>query len=237
MTRFLLALMLLAPLVSSGRESIPLMPPMGASRTRYARKAVSSTTTTNTRVSSRATAAQLPPPMITAKVERERSLSATGYGFELGVLGRDNKTQANIAGMQLLYGGRVFSRISVMDNVFLVPSLGAFFKRDRAGNAGVNEYLIEAGAALYYNFWLAKKLRLLVGGTAKVGYDLVSVSAGDSNSDSAGAFRVRGGPAAGLALGISPDVSLTANFELTLGTGDTMRIQPGLALGAIFYLQ
>ncbi len=227
MNRFLLSLLICFASIGNARPQIPLMPVNGE---------VKSPVPAKTRIARATLPRAYPPNVTTQALEKERPLSATGYGVELAVMGRSNKTQAEVAGMQLLYGLRFFARIPVLDNFFLVPSIGAFLKRDRAGNAGVNEYLIEAGGSLYYNLWLAHKLRLLVGGTGKVGYDIVSVSAGDSNSTEAASFRFRGGPAAGLALGVSPELSFVANFELTVGSGETARLQPGVAFGAIFYL-
>ena len=165
-----------------------------------------------------------------------RTGSATGLGFELGSLGRANRTQSDLAGFQLLLGGRFFARMPVFDDFYLVPSLGYFQKRESAGSAGVTQHLFEGGLAVYYNAWTGKKARWLVGGVMRVDYALSEIHAFNSSSTGDGAFRFRAGPSTGFALGISPEWSFVTNVEVGFSFGDATRLHPGLTAGLIFYL-
>lgn len=172
----------------------------------------------------------------TAVASSKKRPSATGMGLELGTLGRANRTQSDVAGLQLFFGGRFFVRMPVFDDFYLVPSLGYFRKREGAGSAGVTQHLIEGGLTAYYNAWTGRKARWFVGGMAKAEYALSEIYAFNASSSGEGVFRFRAGPATGIAVGISSEWSFVANLELGFSLGDATRIQPGIAMGLIYYL-
>ena len=233
--KWLLLLVVSAPALA--RPAVPLMPLAGSPT--LARTEKKTATEKKTTVVQRRTAYLAPqsPSYVATRVDREedRKLGATGLGFELGILGRSNSTQADIAGLQMLGGLRVFARYSLTENIFILPSLGGFFRHEGPGNTSVNQFLIEGGATAYYNFWLSKKTRWLVGGTIKGEYAISSISAGGSNASSGSEFRFRAGPATGLAIGISPEWSAVVDVELCLVKGQDVRFQPGAAFGLIRY--
>ena len=74
-----------------------------------------------------------------------------------------------------------------------------------------------------------------MGGTIKGEYAISTISAGGSNAASGSEFRFRAGPATGFAIGISPEWSAVADFELCLVKGQDVRFQPGVAFGLIHY--
>ncbi len=167
---------------------------------------------------------------------KSNKLSALGIGFEIGTMGRANKTQSDLAGLQLFWGGRFFTRMAVMEDIFVVPSLGYFQKRESQGSAGVTQHILEAGVGGYYGVWTGRKARLLVGAVARGEYGIAQISALNSDSSSAGEFRFRAGPAMSLAVGISPEFSFVLDAEAGIALGNTTRVQPGLAAGLIYYL-
>jgi len=226
----ILAVLLAAPLygrsrVSRSPQQLPLMPPAVASA----------------RTTSASTTPELYQPYggakVTAPVREKRSkVSAMGIGLELGLLGRANKTQSDVAGMQLFWGGRAFSRMPLAESLFLVPSLGYFRKQESNGSAGVTQHIIEAGLGAYYAAWTGRKARWLIGGNVRGEYAISQISALNSDSSSGAEFRLRAGPATGVAIGISPDFSFVADIEVGIALGPTVRVQPGIAMGFIYYL-
>lgn len=234
--KWLLLFVISAP--AFARSAVPLMPLAGSPEIKSAPAEKTTTVETKTVVQRRT--AYVPPKnnaYVATGVAREeqRKLGATGFGFELGMLGRSNSTQGDVAGLQLLGGVRTFLRFSLTENIFVLPSLGFFFRHEGPGNTSVNQFLIEAGGTAYYNVWISRKTRWLVGGTLKAEYAISTISAGGSNASSGAELRFRGGPATGLAVGLSPEWSAVVDLELCLVKGQDVRFQPGAAFGFIHY--
>ncbi len=214
-----------APRYARAGQPLPLMPSRGVSAP-------------ESKVAAYRAASLVPDSTLSSPTPKEKKskLSALGIGFEIGTMGRANKTQSDLAGLQLFIGGRFFSRFALTEDIFVVPSLGYFQKRESNGSAGVTQHILEAGVGGYYAAWTGHKARLMVGGVARAEYGISQISALNSDSASASEFRFRAGPALNLAVGISPDFSFVTDIEAGIALGSTVGVQPGIAAGLIYYL-
>jgi len=214
-----------SPRYARAAQPLPLMPP-------------SSSPAPAPKVAAYRSGSSVPDATLSSPAPKEKKskLSALGIGFELGTMGRANKTQSDIAGLQLFIGGRFFARFAATEDIFVVPSLGYFQKRESQGAAGVTQHILEAGVGGYYGVWTGRKARLMVGGVARAEYGIAQISALNSDSSSAGELRFRAGPAMNVAVGLSPDFSFVADIEAGIAMNPTVRVQPGIAAGFIYYL-
>ncbi len=169
-------------------------------------------------------------------MEPRTARRAWGLGAELGLLGRRSGSGSDVLGMQLFFGGRVFARIPLWDSFTIKPSIGYFRKSQGEGGAGVTEQAFEGGLVAHYSILQAQSLRWLAGISQRFELSTSTINVpGTSSSESA--FRYRVGPSTGIAYGLTPDVSLLTDLEVTFAVTNEARAFFGLTAGLVYYLR
>ena len=209
----IVVLCLFGPLAQA-RRPVPLMPP-------------------------RAVDADTPSDSVGTSLNRQSEpKQLIGFGAEFGVLGNGVDSGGDALGMQVFWGGRIFARIPLTSRIYLKPSLGYFRGSQGAGQTSVTQNVFEGGLGAYYALLRGSRLRWLVGLSQRLDGQLSVINApGGVSSTSPMAFRYRLGPATGLAMGLSPDVSLVTDFEVTIPTVSPVKPVAVLSAGVIFYLR
>lgn len=169
-------------------------------------------------------------------VPAEKPRQVIGLGAELGLVGRRTSSAADLLGLQMFWGGRVFARIPVLPSFYLKPSLGFFRNSDGAGSSSVTQNVLEGGLTAYYSILSASRLRWFGGVVQRVEH-LTSTISAMGTSDNASDWRYRLGPGTGIAFGIGPDVSLTADAEATFAFTSPVRPYAGFTAGFVYYLR
>lgn len=159
--------------------------------------------------------------------------NSIGVGVELGSVARKSNI-SDLAGMEVMVGGRVFMRLSILRKVFVEPALGFFFRPQGATPDGLNDYTFEAGARLYYTPLSPRRLQWYIGTAQRVEavYSTIVPYPGDPTLTNL-AFRFRLGPATGLAYALSRDMSLVTDLEATAEFTNPIQPYFGWTVGLI----
>jgi len=158
----------------------------------------------------------------------------TGLGLELGTLGRPTNANADLVGLQMLFGGRFFMRLPLARNFYLRPALGYFRKGEGNGGTGVVQHSIDAGGTVQWVPWPEWRLRPIFGICPRVEALFSQISAFDSSGTSTGAYRFRLGPSAGLAYSIDRTLNLIADLEVSFPFTQPVRPYAGMTVGFIY---
>lgn len=235
-----------------GRQPVPLMPPPLAGfdlSTQEARPTrVLPRPTRRRRRHTRVSVLERPAQRQMAARRRSRTRSPKNPaslllgGFELGFLGRGSSSAGDIAGLKMLFGGRLFVAFPVTQRIFLKPTLGFFLRDAGEGALSVTEYMAEAGLGAQYHVarsgsvtWLLGAVTRLEGRFSKTNVgDLQASSAGSSSALSPMLLRARVGPTAGLTYRASSTMGLVLDFELTFSLTRPVKPHAGLVGGAVF---
>jgi hypothetical protein len=170
---------------------------------------------------------------VSASATSGEARPTVGIGFELGSIARPSAT-SDLAGLQLLPGGRIFMRFSPMRKIFVKPALGFFYRSRGAGSVSVGEYSIEAGGTVYYTPLAPSRFQWFVGGAARMEAMISRTSVFGNGDTSPASYRFRMGPATGIAYAIDPRLSFVSDAEVTAAFTQPVRTYVGLTLGFVY---
>lgn len=191
----------------------------------------------------------MPPRMISytpstkSRVRRSRQRSSFLAGFEVGTLGQRNSTTADVLGLKLLLGGRLFAVFPVSRDLYLKPTIGFFFKNQDIGKPSVTQFLAEAGLNIQYRLSKSSGFTWLLGVAQKAQADFSRISVGpisgatttsSASETSPLLFRYRIGPTLGFTYQINRDLGLLADFEVSFTFTQPIHSYVGLVSGLIF---
>lgn len=240
-TRFLALIFLAFTVAAEGREKIPLMPPPEAP------VPLEEPDEAQVRQASldRAHHRERSPSYSRVYGESQPKPSSVLLGFELGTQGRQNTTSSDALGLKLLWGGRVSLIFPIASHLYLKPSVGFFYRRERTASVAINEHMAEGGLQMQYALSRSGGTSWMVGvaNRLEVNFSRTTISAlqaagtGASTSEtSAPAFRYRIGPSIGFTQRVTNQIGLLLDLEATFSISAPVKPYGGLAGGLIFHL-
>lgn len=212
--RLFWVLCLVGSFESLARRQVPLLPP------KFHRVAVN---TPQPRVMEKVTANRLE--------EISYPGSGLGIGLDLGTVGRRNETSSDALGFQLLWGGRVTSRLSFMDIFYFKPSVGYFRKSESAGSVSVTQKAFELGVSALWNPFYENKTQLLLGIGQRLELFSSQITVATESNGSPTESRYRLGPQVGLSTLLFDSFILTAELEVGFSLTGNKDTYSGLTLG------
>lgn len=157
-------------------------------------------------------------------------------GFELGALLRNDATSSDLLGMQLFWGGRASTEISlVKSQLYIKPSIGYFRKQQSEGSVSVVQHVFEGGANVLYQVTQSPFMNWSLGVAGRLDY-LISSLKVYNQSESGSSFRFRAGPSSSLKFNVSQGVKFATDVEFTFAVSRPTRFFGGLTSGLVFDL-
>ena len=177
------------------------------------------------------------PPLAAASLNTKRTprSARNAWGFEVGSLGVANKTSSDVLGMQLLFGARVNSIVSLNNRFFLKPSLGYFIKPESEGDVSITQHLVEAGLGTHYALLMRSGLMWHLGLSQRLDYLFTRISVPTSAANTPATFRYRIGATSGLRVKMGESSDFTIDLEGGITPFEGLRVQSSFSTGLVFF--
>lgn len=170
-----------------------------------------------------------------ARVQPERRNELrSGFGFEMGTVGRKSISASEVFGMHYLLGGRLLGHVPLSRYFAVSPSVGYYFNSTGPVGARVYEHQVQAGLDFFFAPGQTNAIRWMAGLAQRGDMFIAETSTFLASHSSDPIFRYRFGPTTALSFRLGGTLRLRMQAELTFEPAEDFHPYAGFSIGLLF---